>query len=102
MNSLTAIEIGKWFKRPGGQPFEVVAIDERNATIEVQYFDGALEDLEMENMADEVLESCAAPEDWSASMDIQANQCGYDGDAPVQSDWDSSDPLDRLDIAGSL
>lgn len=102
MNSLTAVSIGKWYRRPNGQPFEVVAIDERSESIEVQYFDGALEDIEMENMRDEVLESVAPPEDWSASMDVSTKDCGYDGDIPSRQDWDSRSPLDRLNMGLEL
>jgi hypothetical protein len=30
--------IGKWFRRPNGALFEVVAVDEEDGTIEIQFF----------------------------------------------------------------
>jgi hypothetical protein len=40
--------IGEWYRRPGGETFEVVAIDPDDRTIEIQYFDGTVEELELE------------------------------------------------------
>ena len=37
-------QIGKWFRRPGGALFEVVAIDEDDKTIEIQQFDGTIDE----------------------------------------------------------
>ena len=35
--------IGSWYRKRGGETFEVVAIDAKDRTIEIQYFDGAVE-----------------------------------------------------------
>ena len=35
--------VGQWYARPGGDSFEVVAIDRDDGTIEIQYFDGTIE-----------------------------------------------------------
>ena len=32
--------IGAWYRHTGGDSFEVVAFDEDDGTIEIQYFDG--------------------------------------------------------------
>jgi hypothetical protein len=40
--------IGQWYRRPGGDSFEVVAVDPDDRTIEIQYFDGTIEELELE------------------------------------------------------
>ena len=42
-------EIGAWYRVRGGDSFEVVAIDEDDGTIEVQYFDGTVEEMERED-----------------------------------------------------
>ena len=40
-------EVNKWFKdNENGQLFEVVALDESDETIEIQFFDGSLEELD--------------------------------------------------------
>ncbi len=45
MSSLA--DIGEWYRARGGELLEVVAIDEDDGTIEVQYFDGTVEELDL-------------------------------------------------------
>ena len=40
--------IGQWFSRPNGTMFEVVAVDEAGATVEIQLFDGTIDEIEIE------------------------------------------------------
>ena len=46
-NGVVAPEIGSWYRRLNGNLFEVVAIDEEDATIELQHFDGTIEEVEV-------------------------------------------------------
>ena len=62
--------IGKWFRRPNGMLFEVVAIDEQDGTVEIQYFDGTISDVDIENWGNMLLLEVSAPEDWSGSVDM--------------------------------
>ena len=66
--------IGQWFRRTGGDSFEVVAIDQDDRTIEIQYFDGTVEELDFEewnSRADgQEIERSSAPEDWTGSVDV--------------------------------
>lgn len=62
--------VGKWFRRPNGSMFEVVAVDEEDHTIELQHFDGTLEEVDLESWADLLTVEVAAPEDWSGSVDM--------------------------------
>ncbi len=68
--------VGEWYRFTGGDLFEVVAVDEDEGTIEIQYFDGTVEEIEAEDWAaqwyDHEIESAAAPEDWSGSVDMDA------------------------------
>jgi hypothetical protein len=67
--------IGAWYRNPGGV-FEVVASDEDDGTIEIQYFDGTIEELEREDWDAQwkagSLETAEAPEDWSGSVDVES------------------------------
>ena len=63
--------IGEWYKRPGGDTFEVVAIDADDRTIEIQYFDGAVEELDLEDWVTDEIERAEAPEDWTGSVDVE-------------------------------
>jgi len=62
--------IGHWFRRPNGTLFEVVAIDEDDATVEIQQFDGTIDEFDMERWPDLLLIEVSAPEDWSGSVDM--------------------------------
>jgi hypothetical protein len=67
--------IGDWYRLRGGELFEVVAIDEDEGTIDIQYFDGTVEEMDHEDWAaqseDGALEAAEAPEDWSGSVDVE-------------------------------
>jgi Family of unknown function (DUF6763) len=90
--------IGEWYRLHGEQLFEVVAVDEDSRTIEVQYFDGTVEELELDDWREQwksgALEAAEAPEDWSGSVDVE----GEDESAGA---LDSIDTDRRLN-AGSL
>jgi hypothetical protein len=66
--------IGKWYKILGSDSFEVVAIDDDDGTIELQYFDGTVEEMDIEDWQAEHeggnLEEIEPPEDWTGSVDI--------------------------------
>ena len=42
MTTIPQPAIGDWYRNPGGMPFEVVAYDDDDGTIEIQYFDGTI------------------------------------------------------------
>jgi len=64
--------IGRWYRRPNGQLFEVVAIDEDAATVELQFFDGTIDEFDLEDWTRLSIERVAAPEDWSGSVDMDS------------------------------
>ncbi|MFO1409689.1 MAG: DUF6763 family protein [Steroidobacteraceae bacterium] len=57
--------IGEWYRQHGEQLFEVVAVDEDSGTIEVQYFDGTVEEMEFDDWKEQwkagALEAAEAP-----------------------------------------
>jgi hypothetical protein len=87
--------IGQWFRRPNGTLFEVVAIDEGAMTVEIQQFDGTVDEFDIERWPDLLLTEASAPEDWSGSVDMDPED--YDGskDADIPSGY--HDPLAFLD-----
>lgn len=72
--------IGQWYRISGEKAFEVVAVDEDAGTIEIQYFDGTLGELDREDWEVHWLEgqiaAAAPPEDWTGSVDVESG----DGD----------------------
>jgi len=89
--------IGDWYQKPGRQLFEVVAVDEADSTIEIQFFDGSVAEVELEAWNDSRYVSAVAPEDYSGSLDIEREDYGVELNVAGQKDW--ADPLDYLDQA---
>src|SRR4029077_6503691 len=67
--------IGDWYRASGGALFEGVALDDDDGTVEIQYFDGTVEEMDIEDWEtqweDGALEAAEAPEDWSGSVDVE-------------------------------
>lgn len=62
--------IGQWFRRPNGTLFEVVAIDEADRTVELQQFDGTIDEVDVDAWPEMFLVEVSAPEDWSGFADM--------------------------------
>lgn len=87
--------IGSWYKDAHGGLFEVVAIDDDDNTVEIQYFDGTLEELDLDMWWETPMEMVEPPEDWSGSLDIDREDYGVDfGEVPLE-DWGNA--LDFID-----
>ena len=87
--------IGEWYRSPEGMEFEVVAIDQDEGTVEIQYFDGAIEELDFASWGQMSLETMNPPEDWSGSVDMMREDFMADMGMSSQEDW--TNPLDVLD-----
>jgi hypothetical protein len=87
--------IGQWFRRPNGTLFEVVAIDEEDMTVEIQQFDGTIDEIDLERWPDLFLTEVSAPEDWSGSVDMDPED--YVGKAETEMPNGYHDPLAFLD-----
>jgi len=95
--------IGNWYRnQETGNDFEVVALDEDAQTVEIQYFDGELEELDLEVWYDLPIDPIEAPEDWSGPFDeLETDDLGYDvddeeGQADEEAQEDLSDEDDLL------
>lgn len=103
MNAPTPV-VGSWYRlrggRTGSELFEVVAVDENDATIEMQHFDGTVEELDFdsweEQWEDSLIETAQAPEDWTGSVDVEPEDVEQQTtDFGSERQWLS--PLDYLD-----
>lgn len=88
-------KVGRWFRRANRAVFEVVAIDEEDGTVEIQYFDGTLAEVDLENWDSLLIERVAEPEDWSGAMDVAPEDTIHDHDGQLPHDW--SDPLEVME-----
>ena len=87
--------VGEWYRRLNGSLFEVVAIDRDDGTVEVQHFDGTVEELELESWEEQEVEEAKAPEDWSGSVDVEPEDLESDRDLSASGTY--ADPLTSLD-----
>jgi hypothetical protein len=63
--------IGSWYQHlDKGQLFQVVALDEDNGVIEIQHFDGDIEEITLDEWRESELDMAEEPEDWSGAVDI--------------------------------
>ncbi len=77
-------EIGNWYQSSNSLLFKVVAIDEQDETIEIQYLDGTIGELDMELWAGLTPEMLDAPDDWTGPFD------DLDEDLPPSFDDDNT------------
>jgi len=74
--------VGDWYQTQEGDRLEVVAYDPEEGSVEVQFYDGTIEEYERETWDDLELSSAEPPEDWAGSLDLTADDYGVDLDRP--------------------
>ncbi len=87
--------VGSWYQTVEGEILEVVAMDQEEQSIEVQFYDGTVEEYDSDAWEELVLSRAEAPEDWSGSFDISNDDYGVDLDRPAGENH--LNPLDDLD-----
>jgi hypothetical protein len=97
--------IGTWYRIHGADSFEVVAFDEDDGTIELQYFDGTVEEMDLEDWQAEQeagrLEEVEPPEDWTGSVDVDPEEDDLRGALSYGEDEDrrqNASKLEGLDL----
>ena len=91
--------IGGWYKKLTGNLVKVVALDLEDSTVEVQHFDGTVEELELEQWRGVVMSEIDQPEDWHGSVDVAPEDFMFDGEEAVghPANLNALDYLDRAD-----
>jgi hypothetical protein len=95
--------IGEWYRLSSGDLLEVVAFDAAEGTVEVQYFDGTVEEFDFEDWRSQraagAIEEAEAPEDWSGSVDLDPEDQRTASDPLGEDDRQlRADRLDDLDL----
>ncbi len=97
--------IGSWYRIQGSDSFEVVAFDEDDGTIELQYFDGTVEEMDLEDWQAEkeagTLEEVEPPDDWTGSDDVDPEEDDMRGALGYGEDDDrrqNASKLEGLDL----
>lgn len=96
MTSAADPVVGEWYHMPEkAQKFLVVAIDDHSDTIEIQYFDGNLDELELAAWYALDVEHIEEPEDWTGPMDIlDLDDVSTTGAEMRREDW--AEPYDEV------
>jgi hypothetical protein len=89
-------QIGHWYQNQAGDILEVVACDLDEDTIEVQFYDGTIEEYDQDTWEQLEMSAAEPPEDWSGSLDLSRDDYGVDLDRPAGETHES--PLKKLDI----
>lgn len=99
MTDLLLPIVNEWYQDPQGDYLMVIALDEDEGIIEVQYFEGEIEEFDIETWHAMGFESSEAPEDWSGSFDDLERDDMGDTDYPLHpEDWNGpADEMERLD-----
>ena len=91
--------IGVWYwDIEHADQFEIVAEDKLDGCIEIQYFSGEIEEVDIDTWFEMRVVSIAAPKDWSGPYEIEKDtfsdleELTEEGKHP--NDW--SDPLDEV------
>ncbi len=78
-----------------GQNFTVVDIDEVNSLIEVQHYDGDLEEISFDEWLDLDIELSEAPDNWTGPIDVgEIDDLGTEITDTTEEEW--SQPLDEF------
>lgn len=87
--------IAQWYRHlDKGQQFYVTAIDDREGTIEIQHFDGDVEEMDFDDWRELDLEPIEPPEDWTGPVDdVERDDLGYSETGMSEEDW--SEPLEE-------
>ncbi len=84
--------IGNWYHCPmKAQKFKVVATDDHDDTIEIQYFDGNLDEFDFSTWYALDAERIEEPEDWTGPLDnIEKDDLNPVGTEMQLEDWEES------------
>ena len=88
--------VGNWYRHlDKGQLFCVVAFDEEAGVIELQHFDGDIEEIESPAWYEMTLEPAEAPEDWTGPVDnVERDDLSYTETGMTPPDWRK--PLEEI------
>ena len=93
--SVATPEIGVWYRTAEGDYLEVVAYDPDEGAIEVQFYDGTVEEYDHDSWEELELRTAEPPDDWAGSLDVSKDDYGVDLDRPAGNS--GHNPLDLLD-----
>ncbi len=85
--------VGNWYQHVDkGLDFEVVAVDEETTSVEIQYVDGSLDEISLDDWYAIDLEPAEPPEDWTGPLDAVDGEEDEEPEVGMEEDgWDEPD-----------
>lgn len=95
MPIMSAPIINQWYRhRDKGYRFQVVSLDDNAGTVEMQHFDGDLEEFDLDDWYALEIEPIETPEDITGPLDdIETDDLGYTETEMSEADW--AEPLEE-------
>jgi len=87
--------VSQWYRHLNkGQQFYVTAVDEEAGTVEIQHFDGDVEEVDLDEWSELEIEPIEPPEDWTGPVDdVERDDLGYTETEMSGEDW--REPLEE-------
>ena len=88
--------VDNWYNHlDKGQRFYVVAVDEEGGFVEIQHFDGDVEEVSLEDWYKMNIELGEAPENWFGAVDVgEVDDLGTEVTDTQSGDW--TEPLQEI------
>ncbi len=95
-NGVGRAQIGQWYLHwDKGELFQVIAIDEQTRTIEIQNFDGDIDEIDQAAWQGLPIGFAEPPEDWTGPVDdVAVDDLGYSETDMEAKDWEA--PLEPI------
>jgi hypothetical protein len=84
--------VDTWYKHlDKGEKFQVVAVDNNDYMVEIQYFDGDVEEIELDDWYSMDIEQIESPEDISGALDVsEMDDLGSYVSDSATDDWEGA------------
>lgn len=91
MTSYVKPQLWQWYAHlDKGQEFRVIAVDEAKELVEIQHFDGDLEEMDFDSWLQLEIETIEPPEDWTGPIDdVERDDLGYTETDMNEEDWNA-------------
>jgi uncharacterized protein DUF6763 len=88
---------GQWYENlEENESFRVLSVDEDQETVEIEYLDGDIEEIDLDTWAELDLDKIDQPEGWTGS-DEDDDDDDDDEDDDLEETWDDDDDEDDED-----
>jgi len=89
--------VGNWYQEAlSDKLFEIVAVDEETDSIQVQFYDGEIEEFDQDTWESLILFTAAPPEDWRGPFEISSeDDSNFDDGIQYPENW--SGPLSNME-----